>query len=140
MTPARMAAIHAAAFAAQGGIWSAADVAAMLDRPPIHAITMGEDGFALIQVIAPEAELLTIAIRPEAQGQGLGRRLLAEVFRAARMAGASALFLEVAADNAAARALYAAAGFTQTGHRRGYYMRADGPRVDALLLRRETSA
>ena len=44
------------------------------------------------------------------------------------------LFLEVAEDNAAARALYATAGFAEAGRRRGYYAAADGGRRDALLL------
>jgi ribosomal-protein-alanine N-acetyltransferase len=42
------------------------------------------------------------------------------------------MFLEVAADNTAARALYAAAGYQQVGQRRGYY--AGG--IDALVLAR----
>jgi ribosomal-protein-alanine N-acetyltransferase len=41
------------------------------------------------------------------------------------------MFLEVAADNKAANALYAGAGFVQVGERRGYY--PDGG--DALVLR-----
>ena len=44
------------------------------------------------------------------------------------------LFLEVASDNAAARALYAKAGFIQTGLRPAYYLRTTGPAADALTL------
>ena len=48
-------------------------------------------------------------------------------------AGAAAsLFLEVAADNAAARALYAEEGFCRVGQRRRYYPGGG----DALVLRR----
>jgi ribosomal-protein-alanine N-acetyltransferase len=43
------------------------------------------------------------------------------------------MFLEVSERNAAARALYAAAGFAEVGRRRRYY--ADG--ADALVLRRD---
>jgi ribosomal-protein-alanine N-acetyltransferase len=43
------------------------------------------------------------------------------------------MFLEVAADNAAARSLYAAAEFVEVGRRRRYY--AGG--ADALVLRRK---
>jgi ribosomal-protein-alanine N-acetyltransferase len=50
--------------------------------------------------------------------------------------GAVAMFLEVAEGNAAARALYGAAGFAEAGRRRRYY--ADGG--DALVLRRELAA
>jgi ribosomal-protein-alanine N-acetyltransferase len=45
--------------------------------------------------------------------------------------------LEVAETNGAARAVYAQAGFTQTGRRRGYYRGADGAAVDALVLVRK---
>lgn len=134
MTPARMAAIHAAAFSGHGQLWSEAEITAMLARPLIHAITLGQTGFALVQVIAPEAEILTIAVDPVAQGQGLGAALLRKGIDAAMAAGAQDLFLEVAADNAPALALYARAGFAQTGRRRGYYARPGSAAVDALTL------
>jgi [ribosomal protein S18]-alanine N-acetyltransferase len=118
MTPARMAQIHAAAFAGHGQIWSEADIAAMLARPVIHAVSHGSEGFALVQIVAPEAELLTIAIDLHAQGKGHGAALLRQVMDAALAAGAQDLFLEVAADNARALALYARAGFVRTGLRR----------------------
>jgi nitrogen-specific signal transduction histidine kinase len=41
---------------------------------------------------------------------------------------------QIAAANAAARALYARAGFAPTGQRRGYYARAGSAAVDALTL------
>ena len=50
--------------------------------------------------------------------------------RAANL-GATLMFLEVAVTNDAARALYAAHGFTEAGLRRHYY--TDG--TDALILR-----
>ena len=55
----------------------------------------------------------------------------------ARAAGAQHLLLEVRADNAAALALYGAAGFAQISRRRRYYQPDD---VDALILRKELSA
>jgi len=48
--------------------------------------------------------------------------------------GAERMFLEVAEGNVAARALYARAGFSEAGRRRGYYSRNDGSREDALVL------
>jgi ribosomal-protein-alanine N-acetyltransferase len=140
MTPARMAAIHGAAFAGRGQIWSEVEITAMLARPVIHAVHLGLDGFALVQVLAPEAEILTIAVDPEAQGKGRGTALLARAMDAAMAAGARDLFLEVAADNAPALALYARAGFAQTGRRRGYYARPGSAPVDALTLSSALSA
>lgn len=140
MTPARMAQIHAAAFGAQGQVWPEAEIAAMLIRPAIHAATLGDDGFALVQIIAPDAEILTLAVDPGAQGGGVGAAVLAEALALAAQAGAEAMFLEVAADNAPARALYARAGFVETGRRRGYYARPGRAAVDALTLTRTLGA
>lgn len=140
MTPDRMAQIHAAAFTPHGEVWSAGEIAAMLDRAHIHAVTLGTDGFALLQIIAPEAELLTIAIHPDAQGKGRGTALLAAAMQVAQDAGARHVFLEVAADNAAAVALYRGAQFIPTGRRQGYYRRAPGVTIDAITLSRDLGA
>ena len=140
MTPARMAEIHAAAFAGHGQIWPEGEIAAMLAKPLIHAVTLAQDGFALVQIIPPEAELLTIAISPAAQGKGHGRALLASVMAQARIAGATRLFLEVAADNHAALALYRSTQFIQTGQRRCYYQRPSGVGVDAITFGCDLSA
>src|SRR5690606_32388544 len=92
------------------------------------------DGFILMRVAADEAEILTLAVRPAARRAGLGGRLVGEGVLTATARGAGRVFLEVAEDNAAARALYARTGFAEAGRRRGYYARADGGRRDALLL------
>ncbi len=88
----------------------------------------------LLRVAADEAEILTIGVA--ARRQGLGTALMAAALAAARAQGAAAMFLEVAADNAAARGLYGNLGFAAAGQRRGYY--ANG--ADALLLRRDLAA
>lgn len=51
--------------------------------------------------------------------------------------GVAALFLEVAADNTAGRALYDAAGFSKVGRRADYYRRANAAPAAALVLRRD---
>ncbi len=93
---------------------------------------MTADGFILVREAAGEAEILTLAVAPRARRQGLGRTL---VDAAIARLGSADLFLEVAADNIAAIALYQQNGFTQAGVRRGYYARPGGA-VDALLLKR----
>ena len=125
-----LADLHAAAFAAP---WTAGTFAELLVQPGVFAET-ADDGFILIRVVAGEAEILTLAVRPEARRRGLGARLVAAAAARAAALGAARLFLEVAEDNAAARALYAAAGFAETGRRRGYYPREGGGRTDALIL------
>ena len=71
-----------------------------------------------------------IAVAPDAQGRGLGARLLQDLLAEAARRRQRTVSLEVRADNEAAQRLYAAHGFTRTGVRRGYYPGG----VDALVL------
>ena len=134
MTPAAMAALHAASFTTPRP-WSAPEFATLLATPGVF-LRGDSRGFVLGRAVAGEAELLTLAVDPALRRKGLGRALLAEFERAARAAGAEAAFLEVAAANAPARALYAAAGWREAGLRRGYYRLLDGGADDALVLTR----
>jgi ribosomal-protein-alanine N-acetyltransferase len=129
-SPRALAALHAQAFT-DPRPWTEAEFAALLAGPGI-LLAAAPQGFALARIAADEAELLTIAVAAPARRQGLGRRLLAAVLARAEAQGARTVWLEVAADNAAARALYAALGFAEAGRRRGYYAGAD-----ALVLRRD---
>lgn len=131
MTPEALADLHSAAFPHDP--WHAADFAAFL-QDPTTLLVSGPTGFALLRVVLDEAEVLTLAVLPSAQGRGVGTQLLSTALTQAQARGASRLFLEVAADNAAALALYARAGFVQAGLRRGYYARTGVKRIDALLL------
>lgn len=127
-----LAAAHALAF--EDG-WSARAVTDLLGSPGVLALE-DDGGFILIRVVAGEAEVLTLAVVPEARRRGLGRALLRAAMAAAADAGATTLFLEVAADNAAAVTLYETEGFVRAGLRAGYYARAGAPGQDALVLRR----
>jgi [ribosomal protein S18]-alanine N-acetyltransferase len=93
-------------------------------------------GFVLSRLAADEAEILTIAVDAAYQGRGVGRALLSENLRQAANAGAKAIFLEVAKDNAPALALYGRFGFVKVGERAGYYRRGDGTRATAVVMRR----
>lgn len=133
MTPEALAVLHEAAF--PDDPWTARDLAAHLDDPASLLVAQ-DKGFILLRCVLDEAEVLTFAVAPDVQGQGMGAALMAEALTKARVRGVARVFLEVAADNAPARALYARAGFAQTGLRKGYYRRSHGPAVDALLLER----
>jgi ribosomal-protein-alanine N-acetyltransferase len=129
-----LAEIHAEAFPANQA-WGAAAIAPMLALPGhFGLVAISQDqpiGFGLARASGPEAEIVTIAVRPLAQGQGVGRLLLDGIMAKAAKLGALDLFLEVSEHNAAARALYESVGAQETGRRRRYY--ADG--TDALVLR-----
>lgn len=127
-----MARLHGAAFVMPRP-WSEAEIADLLASPLCFAVTAPQ-GFAMGRLVAGEAELLTIAVDPVAQGQGEGTRLLRAFLDELRRRGAETVFLEVAETNAPARALYTGAGFAVTGRRRAYYHGPDGSAVDALVM------
>ena len=81
---------------------------------------------------AREAELLRIAVAPEARGRGLGRALLEACQRELAEEGLAQLFLEVRPTNLAAIRLYERCGWEPCGRRPRYY--SDGE--DALLFQR----
>lgn len=135
MTPAHLAALHARCFTTPRP-WSEADFAAFLQDPLAFLLTEGDAAFLLGRAVAGEAELLTLAVAPESRRLGLGRKLLARFLYQARLRGAETAFLEVAADNTAARALYATSGFTESGRRKNYYATPTGSRLDAVLMHR----
>ncbi|MBJ7447282.1 MAG: GNAT family N-acetyltransferase [Brevundimonas sp.] len=134
-TAGRLADLHAQAFDAP---WGAKAFDDLLDQSGVFALEAA-DGFILMRVVADEAEILTLAVRPAARQAGLGLRLVEQACVVAVSQGATRLFLEVADDNVTARALYAKAGFTEAGRRAGYYGRRDGSRVDALVLTKTLS-
>lgn len=134
-TAGRLADLHAQAFESP---WGAKAFDDLLDQSGVIALE-ARDGFILMRVVADEGEILTLAVRPAARQAGLGLRLVEQASVDAVSRGATRLFLEVAHDNVAARALYAKAGFSEAGRRAGYYGRRDGSRVDALVLTKTLS-
>jgi [ribosomal protein S18]-alanine N-acetyltransferase len=133
MTPAEMAAIYASAFP-NSRAWSASEMEDLIAGPGGFAVTLPQ-GFALGRAIAGEAELITIAVAPEARRQGAGKALLMDFESEARAREAETAFLEVAADNTPALALYAHAGWHESGRRRGYYAHPGGA-IDAILMQK----
>ncbi|MCU0564782.1 MAG: ribosomal protein S18-alanine N-acetyltransferase [Desulfobacterales bacterium] len=90
--------------------------------------------FLFYRLVDTEAELFRVAVAPELRRRGIGGALVAEFLRQARGRGMRSAVLEVGAANAAALALYRAAGFETAGVRRGYYA---GGREDAVILKLE---
>jgi [ribosomal protein S18]-alanine N-acetyltransferase len=132
---AALASLHAASFERP---WSESDFRLFLQDGALGLVI--RDGgavtsFVLLRAVLDEAEVLTIATDPARRGQGLASSLLAAAVPSLARAGVATLWLEVAADNAPALALYARTGFRETGRRRGYYPRVSGA-VDALLMAR----
>lgn len=92
-------------------------------------------GFAVMQTVLDESELLTIGIMPEFQGRGLGKRLLSASLLEVKKRGATKCFLEVRISNLPALCLYEKAGFKKTGIRKNYYSKtANLPAEDAFTM------
>lgn len=136
---AALALMHGAAFP-PGERWDADALAQQLALPGAYGLAAlrgdgAPAGFILARVAADEAEVLTLAVVPALQGQGIGGLLLRAALGRAAAAGAAAMFLEVSPKNAVAVALYARAGFMEVGRRTGYYPGGGA----AVVLRRGLS-
>lgn len=117
-------ALSNAAFAGhpENGGWSRADLdwrlGAMWTDPARWPVI--EDAEGLVAGVwtkrvpaQDEGELYVVAVAPRAQGQGLGRVVVARALHDLRSAGCRGAFLYVDADNARAVALYRWAGFVE---------------------------
>ncbi|MDP1872719.1 GNAT family N-acetyltransferase [Phenylobacterium sp.] len=129
-----LADLHAQAFDKP---WSAQDIAALIGGAGAYAVMAQDEaplGMVMSRILFEEAEILTLAVAPEARRRGVGAALVVAAAGLARQGGALSLVLEVGEDNPGAIALYEASGFLQVGRRRNYYDRG-GRQIDALLMR-----
>lgn len=130
--------IHAASFART---WGTLELERMIANENIFAdgVFIGATstllGFALSRIVGDEAEILTIAVSPEARGHGAGRALLTHHLERLARHGARTVFLEVDEGNKPALALYRRARFSEIGRRPGYYPKDDGTKATAITMR-----
>lgn len=122
-----------------GEAWNAGQCLGILSLPDVW-LTFAEEGtrtvgFALSRLLMDEAELLLLAVEPEARRHGVGRALIERTCVIAAEKGGRRLLLEVRDGNAAFD-LYRDAGFGEIGRRRAYYHGSDGTTRDALTLAR----
>ncbi len=137
---------HAEVLAALHGLsfprpWQASEFEVLLRQPGVTGILAMENaaptGFILLRAAADEAEILTLAVAPEHCRRGTASRLLQEAGARLHQAHVARWFLEVAADNVAARALYTRRGFTDCGQRPNYYSRPPAQAaIDAIVMMR----
>jgi ribosomal-protein-alanine N-acetyltransferase len=134
---ARLAAIHATSFTRP---WDTLEFERLLGEKGVVGDGLflkgatKPTGFALSRIVLDEAEILTIAIAPEARGKGHAGPLLARHLDELSRRGVRRVHLEVEEGNDPAIALYRRAGFQETGRRMGYYLKPDGTRVTALTM------
>jgi ribosomal-protein-alanine N-acetyltransferase len=111
--------------------WNEKSISKILNMAGTTGLLISADvetpqGFILFRVAADEAEIISIGVIPAACKNGLAGILLQASIEAAGKRDATKMFLEVAADNTAARTFYEKAGFKIAGKRPGYYVRASG--------------
>lgn len=92
--------------------------------------------YGLVSIAVNEAHILNLCVSPDAQGQGLGKRMLNKLIQLAEERQADSIFLEVRESNLVALNLYDQHGFNRIGLRKNYYPLEDG-REDALVFARE---
>ena len=78
-------------------------------------------GYIGVWFIIDEANIISVAVRPEQRRRGIASALVLAALLVAIDRHANTMLLEVRASNAAAQALYAKFGFRKRGVRRGYY-------------------
>lgn len=126
-----LAALHAQCF---DDPWTDDAFASLLSMPGAAAylaMKAGQPaGFVVLRTAADETEIITIGTIPAARRGGIAKALIAQA------AGNTKLFIEVAAGNAPARALYRQLGFVEAGVRPNYYRRPQS-REDAVIMRRD---
>jgi [ribosomal protein S18]-alanine N-acetyltransferase len=98
----------------------------------VAEVSENVQGFTMASLLAPQAELESIAVAVGSQQRGLGRMLFVALVNQLRAASIFEIILEVRASNHAALAFYRSAGFSQAGIRRAYYV---DPIEDAVLMR-----
>ena len=102
------------------------DYATLIAEGAVSVLEDANGAIAALMVLLPKTDHLlldNIAVRPDRQGQGLGRQLIAFAEAEARRLGHAELRLYTHATMTENIALYTRLGFIETGrgHENGYY-------------------
>ncbi|WP_408611112.1 ribosomal protein S18-alanine N-acetyltransferase [Glycomyces xiaoerkulensis] len=89
-------------------------------------------GYAGVALGGNEAWINNIAVDPAVRRRGIATMLMSDLLSRVRLAGAKAVFLEVAVDNGSAQRLYDRYGFYGIGVRKNYYQFTG---TDAAVMR-----
>ena len=99
-------------------------------------VSIGDGGelvaYVLGRRVLDEGHLLNFAVQPEYRRKGIAGRLLDHFERQGAARGVSIIYLEVRADNRAARELYLRDGYHMVSVRPHYYK----DKVDAIIMKK----
>jgi ribosomal-protein-alanine N-acetyltransferase len=107
--------------------WPVSAIEELLASPGCGAFkVLGADGgpaigFLMYRAVLGEVEILTLCVDPEFRQRRFGEFLLRHLIAWSQAVSVTSIFLEVAEDNIAGRALYAGQGFVSVGERKNYY-------------------
>ena len=90
----------------------------------------GLKGYILAVIQEDFVHIISIAVRPEFQGQGVGKKLLTSLIDQMKKDGNTSFRLELRKSNETARQLYSQFNFRPIGIRKNYYF--DGE--DAMIM------
>jgi len=93
-------------------------------------------GYGIMSVLAGEAHILNLCIKPYLQNNGLGKEMLDYLIDLAKVHHADVMFLEVRPSNGQALKIYERACFDEVGNRKDYYPAKFG-REDAVILAKQ---
>lgn len=116
--------------------WSRESFRQELTRNAVARYLVAEEdgeilGYAGAWVILDESHITNIAVREDARGRGLGKKLTAELMQILSNLGACYATLEVRVSNERAQNLYKSLGFVSVGKRKRYY---EDNNEDAYLM------
>lgn len=133
-----LAILHRAAFSGHKP-WSADAFRELLALPINHLCVSYKghavselEGFLIYSAFMDEAEIITFAVAPCLQGQGIGKKIMGSFLHEMKCLGIQSVFLEVAEKNHQAYGLYASYEFKVQAKRMNYY----GQGNHAFLMKR----
>lgn len=89
--------------------------------------------FHVVCPVVDELHILTLAVKPELQGSGIGHALMHDIIDFSKLKKLEKIFLEVRASNLIAQNLYQKWQFKQIAIRENYYRSHSKQREDAFV-------
>ena len=132
----KFAKIHSKSFNQKNLKYSSDFILSLLKNPKISYIYKKNKGFCIFSCNEKEAEIITMAILPKYQNQGIGFLILTELEGILSEISCNKVFLEVASNNLIAIHLYNKLGFKSFGIRKNYYSVSENKKINAILMKK----
>ena len=111
-------------------------ILSLLKQPNTSYIYKINKGFCIFNHVKEESEIITMAILPKYQNQGIGFSIIKELEEILLSMNCNKVYLEVACDNLIAIRLYEKIGFKSYGIRKKYYSISKDKKIDAILMKK----